>query len=348
MTAQAAGRAATRRRRAPRETLTVAVTGASGTLGPPLLRRLAAERSVRRVEVLGRRRVRTAPGAAVGFRFVDVRDRAAVAGALAGADVVVHTAYALYGVASREADLFATNVDGTLNVARAARLAGAKRFVYTSSAAVYGFHADNPQPLREDAPLRASGRHFYGRHKAQAELLVRDELRGSGTEPFLFRPCAIVGPHAAGGALSVVPDPLPRLARAALATAARAGLRPAAPSPPVPLQFVHEEDVAQALVAAALGRGPGGAYNLAGDGALDGDEVLRVAGLRRLPLPRPALEASARAVTAAPPVLPALGWSEVMTAPLILDTTRVRTELGWSPRYDSREALAATRQALGW
>jgi nucleoside-diphosphate-sugar epimerase len=326
----------------------VAVTGASGTLGQPLLRRLAAEPDVGQILVLGRRRVDAPAGGEVDFRAVDVRDRAAVARALAGADVVVHTAYALYGVASREADLFATNVEGTLNVARAAKVAGARRFVYTSSAAVYGFHPDNPQPLDEDAPIRASGHHFYGRHKAQAELLVRRELEGTSTEAYIFRPCAIIGPHAAGGALSVVPDPLPAVTRAALGAAGRAGLRPAAPAPPVPLQFVHEDDVAQALVAAALGEGPPGTYNLAGDGALEGPDVLRMAGLRRLPLPRGATRTAVRALASAPPVLPALGWAEVMTAPLILDTTRARTRLGWTPRYSSAEALAATRDALGW
>jgi len=72
------------------------------------------------------------------LRAVDVRDRTAVDRAVDGVDVVVHTAYALYGIASREADLFATNVDGTLNVAQAAVAAGAKRFVYTSSSAVGG------------------------------------------------------------------------------------------------------------------------------------------------------------------------------------------------------------------
>ena len=327
----------------------MALTGATGTIGPPLLERLAAENRVQRVVVLGRRRPEHLPaGADIDLRAVDVRDRAAVGRAIDGADVVVHTAFALYGVASREADLFATNVEGTLNVARAARVSGAKRFVYTSSAAVYGLHADNPQPLREDAPIRASGHHFYGRHKAQAELLVRDALAGSDTEAYLFRPCAVVGPHAAGGALSIVPGGAARVMRAALGAAGRAGLRPVAPAPAVPLQFVHEDDVAQALVRAALGRGPAGEYNLAGDGALDGPEVLRTIGMRRLPLPGGVVWGALRAAASLPPIIPALGWVEVGTQPLILDTAKARSELGWRPRYSSREALLDTRRAIGW
>lgn len=319
------------------QNLTVAITGATGTLGPPLLARLAGERAVTKILVIGRQRPADMPRKAE-FRAADMRDRAATTRAIDTADVVIHTAFALYGVASSEAELFATNVEGTLNAARAAALTGASRFVYTSSAIVYGMHPD-PDPITEDAPLRASGHHFYARHKAQAELLIREALDPTDTEAYLFRPCAIVGPHALGGATSRVPNPIVRAATR---------VRPAAPPPPVPLQFVHEDDVAQALVRAALGEGPPGAYNLAGTGALEGDDVLKTAGLRKLPAPRALLRAAARALTKAPPVLPALGWAEVLSEPLLLDTTKARRELGWRPRYSSRAALAHTREALGW
>jgi nucleoside-diphosphate-sugar epimerase len=335
--------------RRSRAALTVAVTGASGTLGPPLLRRLAAEDEVRRLVVLGRRQPELpGTGADVELRTVDVRDRAAVGRAIEGCDVVIHAAYALYGIASREADLFSTNVEGTLNVARAARVAGAKRFVYTSSSAVYGFHGDNPQPIDESAPIRASSRHFYSRQKAQAELLVREELEGSGTEAYLFRPCGIVGPHAVGGALAIVPDRVASAARSALGAIGRAGLRPLVPPPPVPFQFVHEDDVAQALVQAALGRGPAGVYNLAGEGVLDGPEAVRAMGMLPLPLPRGLTGAAVRAAASLPPLLPAFGWFEAGTAPMILDVSRARSKLGWSPGYTSKQALVDTRLALGW
>lgn len=338
-----------RGRPSPSRRLTVAVTGATGTVGPALLTRLAEEAQVGPIVLAGRRRPKALPVAAdIELRTVDLRDRAAVGRALEGTDVVVHAAYALYGVASREADLFATNVEGTLNVARAAAVGGVERLVYTSSSAVYGFHGDNPQPLDEKAPIRASRHHFYGRHKAQAELLVRDVLADSQTEAYVFRPCGIAGPHAAGGALSVVPAAAVRLARTGVVAAARAGFRPVAPAPPVPLQFVHEDDVAQALVRAALGRGAAGTYNLAGEGAPDGSEVLRLLGIRELPLPRRVVRGALRTVASVPPVVPALGWSEAGTEPLILSTKKARSQLGWRPRYTSRDALVDTRRALGW
>jgi nucleoside-diphosphate-sugar epimerase len=107
---------------------------------------------------------------------------------------------------------------------------------------------------------------------------------------------------------------------------------------------VHEDDVSQALVAAALGRGPAGTYNLAGSGTLPGRDVLRTVGIRPLPFPR----AVARLVGMVPPVVPALGWLEAASEPLIMDASKARAQLGWRPRFSSRGALEDTRRALGW
>src|SRR5947209_8063351 len=184
--------------------LTVAITGASGTVGPALLERLANCDAVGELRILARRRTNDMP-ADVDFRPVDVRDAGAVAGAVAGADVVVHLAYALYGLHPGERQLFATNGRGTRHVAQAAANAGARRFVYLSSAAVYGVHADNPRRIPETSPIRAEARHFYARHKAQTEIVVQEALAGSQTQAYVFRPCGIVGPHAAGGTMSGLP-----------------------------------------------------------------------------------------------------------------------------------------------
>jgi nucleoside-diphosphate-sugar epimerase len=322
--------------------LTVAVTGAGGTLG-----RLSRSARVGRIVALGRHEIETAyTEAKVDVRRVDVRDRDGVEEALAGADVVVHMAFSLYGVFQSEQELFATNVEGTANVARAAVAAGAQRFVYTSSAAVYGGRKDQSEPLAEDAQLQAGARLFYARHKAQAELVVRDLVAGSDTALYLFRPCAIVGPHAAGAAISLVPRPVIEGARQIAGSALRMGTLLPLPAPPVPLQFVHEDDVAQALELAVLGSGEPGVYNLAGEGALTGAEVLRLLGLRRLPVPDRIVAGGLRLLATAPPLIPAIGWPELIRQPLLVDTRRARRRLGWQPRFTSAQALAATRLAL--
>src|SRR4051794_37347223 len=92
---------------APSRPLTVAVTGATGTIGPALLRRLTEDDAVGRVRVLGR----TEPEQdGVEFLRADVRDTGAVAEAVRGADVVVHAAFAIYGARHAEPALFDTNV----------------------------------------------------------------------------------------------------------------------------------------------------------------------------------------------------------------------------------------------
>jgi nucleoside-diphosphate-sugar epimerase len=267
---------------------------------------------------------------------------------VADADVVVHMAFALYGVTPGEDELFATNVEGTLNVVLAAVETGAERLVYISSAAVYGLRADNPQWLSEEADIRASARHFYSRHKAQAELVVHEALAGSETEAYIFRPCAIIGPHAAGATLSGVSPGLVSAGAGLLRAIAGVGLRPFVPAPPVPLQFVHEDDVAQALELAALGAGESGVYNLAAADAVRGREVLDLLGFRALPVPRTVIDGVLRTISSLPAVVPAVVWPALLTEPLLIDASKAREKLGWEPGWDSRAALRCTREALGW
>jgi nucleoside-diphosphate-sugar epimerase len=213
---------------------------------------------------------------------------------------------------------------------------------------VYGVHADNPPRLTEDAPVRACARHFYARHKAQTELVVREALAGRGIESYVFRPVGIVGPHAAGGTVSGLPAWGPGVLARALRGAARLGLRPWLVAPPVSLQFVHEDDVAQAVALAVSGAGTPGIYNLAGDGVVDGTEALRLLGLRAAPLPPALVKDAFKALVALPAPVPATHWPALVTEPILVDPSRARTQLGWRPRFDTVGALRSTREALGW
>lgn len=143
-------------------------------------------------------------------------------------------------------------------------------------------------------------------------------------------------------------DPrIAEFARRALRAAARAGLRPMVVAPAVPTQFVHAEDVAQAVVLAVHGQGPAGAYNLVAEDVVEGEEVPRLLGMRVLPLPRAIRRPVMRATAALQGAHPVFAWPLTFAEPVIVDTTKARTELGWRPRYSSRAALLATRPGLG-
>jgi len=135
--------------------LTVAVTGPTGTFGFGLVPLLQADKRIGGIVGIARRPFDPAEHGwtKMEYRRGDVREPAALEGAFRGADVVIHLAFMITGNASRQT-IRAINVEGTLNAFRAAAAAGAKRFVYASSVAAYGFHPDNPIGMTEEWPVR--------------------------------------------------------------------------------------------------------------------------------------------------------------------------------------------------
>ena len=121
----------------------------------------------------------------------DIRDRAAVDRAVAGADVVIHTAAALplYTVN----DIYTTDITGTKNVLESALHHGIERVVHISSTAVYGI--PDHHPLYEDDRLIGVGP--YGRAKIKAEELCQ-QAREAGLCVPVLRPKSFVGPERLG------------------------------------------------------------------------------------------------------------------------------------------------------
>ena len=324
--------------------LTVAVTGPTGTFGFGLIPLLQADNRVARIVGIARRPF---DPAAYGWTKMeyhrgDVRDPEALQAAFGGADVVVHLAFLVTGAASREA-IQSVNVEGTLNVFRAAAAAGARRFVYSSSVAAYGFHPDNPIGMTEDWPVRPAARLFYAQEKAELERLLRDEAaaRSAGPALYLLRPSIVLGPHAVG-AKGQVPEALAPLARRLARRAGRLPVPVPVLVPALPLQLVHEEDVGQALLLCVLAAGPPGAYNVAADGILTATDIAREAGMLPLPLPVRPAQLAALTMAALPFLPPVAQWVEAASHPAIMDTTRAKQELGWAPRFTALEALRDT------
>ena len=326
--------------------LVVAVTGPTGTFGFGLVPLLQDDARVRRIVGIARRPFDPAEHgwSKMEYRRGDVRDRGTLEEAFAGADVVVHLAFMITGNASRRT-IREINVDGTLNAFRAAAAAGAKRFVYASSVAAYGFHDDNPVGMTEEHPVRPAAHLFYAQEKAELEQLLADESEAHPElDLYLVRPPIVLGPHAMG-AKDALPAPVAALGRRLLELARGLPIRLPAPAPDVPLQFIHEDDVGQALLRCVAGEGPPGAYNIAGDGVLTGADIARELGLEPIAIPASVVYAAAGAAASLPKpgfAPPAVDWVEAASHPAIMDTTKAREELGWQPRFSALEALRAT------
>jgi UDP-glucose 4-epimerase len=123
-------------------------------------------------------------------------------------DAVVHlAAQASVQASLRDPDRdWAVNADGTRAVARAARLAGARRVLSASSAAVYG----DPETVPLPETARLSPMNPYGRSKLGAEGLLAEELAGSGVDFASLRFSNVYGPRqdarGEGGVVSIFLD----------------------------------------------------------------------------------------------------------------------------------------------
>jgi nucleoside-diphosphate-sugar epimerase len=281
------------------------------------------------------------------YRRGDVRDPDALEQAFAGADVVVHLAFMITGTAARET-IRAINVEGTLNAFRAAAAAGARRFVYASSVAAYGFHSDNPVGMTEDWPVRPAARLFYAQEKAEIEgLLAEESAAHPELDLYLLRPPIVVGPHTVG-AKDVMPALAAGLGRRLLDLVRRLPVPLPAIAPDLPLQLIHEEDVGRAFLLCIVGKGPPGAYNIAAEDVITGSDVAREFGLAPLPVSAGVVHKAAGAVAALPTpsfAPPATEWVEAASHPAIMDVSKAKRELGWKPRYSAIEALRDTLDA---
>lgn len=322
--------------------LTVAVTGPTGTFGFGLCPLLQDDERIGSVVGIARRPFDpTEHGwTKMTYRRGDVRDEGALEEAFSGAHVVVHLAFLIVG-GSRETTR-AINVDGTLNAFRAAAAAGVKRFVYASSVAAYGFHRDNPVGMTEQWPVRPADRLFYAQEKAELEDLLQAEAAAHPElELYLLRPPVVLGPHTIGGK-QVLPGLLAPLGRHLQGNLRRLPVPVPAPVPAVPLQLIHEDDVGSALLQCVVAAGPPGAYNIAADDVVTAVDVARELGFLPLPLPAGPAQAAARQLSRVPFLPSAAEWVEAFSHPAIMDTSRARSELGWTPRYSALEAVRDT------
>lgn len=323
--------------------LTVAVTGPTGDIGRSLLRALERSPEVGRISAMARSPFDPA-GAGLRkteYRQADVLDAGAVADVIAGADAVVHLAFVIMGDL---AETTSVNLQGSRNVFAAAIDSGAKRLIYASSVAAYGFHGDNPELLTEDVPARGTRRHYYSAQKAELEGALWELLAPGGPDAYVFRPCIVAGPDALT-LLEAIPyiqlsDRMPAAVLRALEF--MPALKPVIPDPGVPFQLVHHDDVAGAMRAAVLGRGEPGLYNLAAEGTLTMSDLARALGWYSVPVPELAVGAAAEIVARLPFMPAEAHWIETLRHPVLMDTTRARRQLRWRPRHDAAETLAAT------
>ncbi len=326
----------------------MAVTGPTGDLGRALVPALLRNRRVGRVVGMARRPFDARSAGWQRFEYLqgDITDRHAVRELVRGADVVVHLAFAVLAASDETWEL---NVGGSRIVFEEAIEAGVGRIVYASSVAAYGFRDDLPARIDERQPTLGSPEHPYSAQKAAVERALEALLETSGarTQAWVMRPCIVAGPRARTlieelpyvRAARALPGPVLSIVRSAPL------LRPVLPDPGVPFQLVHEDDLARAFVAAVLGRGEPGPYNLAGPGQLTISRLARELGWHALPVPRAAVVAGGEVLRRLPFAPAELTWLHALRRPVLMRCERARKLLGWQPRHTALATLRATIEA---
>ena len=248
----------------------------------------------------------------------DVTDLSALAPRLAGHEAVVHTA-GLIGSRAQERPFvgFIVNVVGTVNVAEAARLAGATRLVYASTHGVYDFAASAERPMTEASPTDA--RAVYPATKLAAEHLLQAYSDAYGLTVIALRFANLFGrgTYVAGSRGGAAFDEL--VTKAVRREVARI-LSPVAGRG----EWLYAKDAARAIVAAVERSGlTGFAIVNVGTGRLSGPEDI-VAAIR-------AVIPGAEFVAGGEP-------SRERTQPF--DLARAKSVLGWAPAFTLESGIA--------
>lgn len=176
--------------------MTILLTGGAGFIGSNLAEALVASGyTVRILDNLatGYKTNILAILEQVDFLESDIRDYDAVVDAMKGVDAVVHLAALPAVVQSIENPLstFDANIKGTVNLLSACRESGVKRFVYASSAAVYG--DVKVMPVTENTPTLPISP--YGIDKLSGEYYCRFFHNNYGIESVILRFFNIFGPR---------------------------------------------------------------------------------------------------------------------------------------------------------
>ncbi|MET8904543.1 SDR family oxidoreductase [Streptomyces sp. NPDC004538] len=311
----------------------IVVTGATGNVGTSVVRLLSEDPEVGSVLGLARRIPGWSPERTEWAAADLASDRTDLSAHFAGADAVVHLAWA-FQPTHDPATTWRTNVLGSIRVFEAVAAAGVPALVHASSVGAYS-PGPKDRAVDESWPTHGWPDAAYCREKAYLErtldIFERDHpgIRVVRMRPaFLFkRESASEQRRIFGGRF--LPGP-----------AARPGALPFLPDVPgLRVQALHTDDAAHAYRLAVRSEDARGPYNLAAEPVVDAEVLSEMFGGRTVRLPRTAAR-SAIAAAWGLRLLPASPhlFDAVLRLPL-MDCTRARVELGWRATRSATEVL---------
>ncbi len=310
----------------------VLVTGATGFVGRALCGELlrhghAVCAALRRVEDSTRMALDEVETVAVG----EVNAATDWRKALAGCEAAVHLAARVHVMREEATDPLAefrvVNAFGVENLARQAAATGVRRFVFVSSIKVNGERTPSNAAFTEADPHCPQDP--YGVSKSEAELALHRVARETGMEIVIVRPPLIYGPGVKGNFLTML-------------KALRRGI-------PMPFgavsnrrSLVYLENLADALVLCTTHPAAAGETYLVSDGEdISTPELLRKL-CEPLDVPVWLLPVPASILRVGGTILGKSEAFERLLGSLIVDSSKIRRELGWTPPFTLTDGLRNT------
>ena len=316
----------------------IVVVGSTGNIGTSVLRSLKGEESIDSVLGLARR-LPDLSMPKVEWASADVVDDDLVPH-FTGADAVVLLAWLIQP--SRDlTKQWMVNVEGSTRVARAVKEAGVPSLLYASSVGAY---SAGPKDRRVDESWPTGGvpSSYYGRHKAEVERrLDRFEAEAPEVRVVRMRPGLVFKKEAAEGIRRLFAGPF---FPSVLANPALINIVPDIEN--LRSQVVHSYDVGEAFRLGIVNEDVRGPFNLAAEPVLDAGEIGRILNARPVQMSAQLARVGAGLSWALrlQPVPP--GWLDLSRNVPIMDTSKARTDLGWTPRYSADEALLDLLEGL--
>ena len=300
------------------------VTGAFGYIGQRLLERVNQAGDFDRVICTDIRPPPAPLPEKFEYHHCDIRDMDRLLRIFeqAGVESVVHLAFIAAPTRDPQFE-YDVDVGGTQNVLTICGRLGIGKLVVASSDCAYGFFADTPDCLTEDAALRPTPGFPYAENKTEIEN--RTALFASShpdCSVVILRPCMVMGPHADNVTSRSMQGPV------------IVGFRGCNPL----MQFIHEDDAAEAFYK-ALVMPVSGAFNLAADAGIAYRELAKTLNKPFLALPvwlvQPFVEGLYRMR------LMPFGKAQLsyIRYPLSMNIEKIKREMDFTPRYSSAETV---------
>lgn len=297
--------------------LNILITGSEGYIGQRLISALEDNYKIVGVDI------RPPSKQLYPYYEIDIRD-AQLSDIMAKHSIthVVHLASVMQASDDRARD-YDIDVNGTANVLHCCTNNQVKHITVTSSGAAYGYHADNPDWLNEQDPLRGNDNFAYSQHKRLIEeMLAEYRVTHPALHQLVLRPGTVLGKH--------TNNQITHLFTKSKLLGIKGSLSP--------FVFIWDEDVVK-IITKGVTESLTGQFNLAGDGAMTMAEIAHV-------LNKPLMQVPAAVVAGILKIGHALGLTQYSAEQVdflryrpVLDNRALKTVFGYVPQKTSREVF---------